>query len=457
MKMTKKRIIYTVIVTLIVVFSSTFAVLMTLERTDYRNYLQGEYSKNMYELIDSVKNIRINLSKSAIVGSREQGIVVFEEIFRNASMANDKLNSLPINQQATGDTTKFLSQVGDFCYTLSKKSTEGKDLSNDDYNNIDMLKDQSFKLEKQLNLLANDIGAGKIKWGEIRRKATGVLAKNGASDSIEEKFKGIQKQVVQYPSLIYDGPFSDNILKINPKINSEKIVSKEDAEKRVKEVIGKNRIEKIVLEGKQGKSYIDTYRFNILIKGRKDKNQNIICEVTKHGGKILYMIDNRSLEVASINAKQAEEKANKYLRSLGYNSMTPKYTLTYDNYIVINYVYKQGDITIYPDQIKIKIALDNGDVIGIEAEKYLIAHEEKRNIQSPKITRQQAQSRVGKRLNINSVKLAIIPTETNKEVLCYEFTGNYKGDNFIVYINSLTGYEQKIIQIINTPNGELTM
>ena len=61
MKITKKRMIYTALVTLIVVFSSTFAILMTLERTDYRNYLQAEYGKSMYDLIDSVQNIRVNL------------------------------------------------------------------------------------------------------------------------------------------------------------------------------------------------------------------------------------------------------------------------------------------------------------------------------------------------------------------------------------------------------------
>ena len=68
-----------------------------------------------------------------------------------------------------------------------------------------------------------------------------------------------------------------------------------------------------------------------------------------------------------------------------------------------------------------------------------------------------AKLKVGKRLKITSWKLAIVPTEANKEALCYEFVGNYNGDNFIVYINAETGYEQRIIQIINTANGELTM
>lgn len=137
--------------------------------------------------------------------------------------------------------------------------------------------------------------------------------------------------------------------------------------------------------------------------------------------------------------------------------MISTYTLRYDNTALICYVYKQNDIIIYPDQIKVKIALDDGSVIGVESEKYLVAHDDNRKIETPKVTEAQAREKVSKRLNVDSVRLAVVPTETNKEVLCYEFSGNYKEESFIVYINALTGYEQRIIQIINTPNGQLTM
>jgi len=86
-----------------------------------------------------------------------------------------------------------------------------------------------------------------------------------------------------------------------------------------------------------------------------------------------------------------------------------------------------------------------------------VSHVEKRKIVAPKITAAKAQEKVGKRLKINKVSLAIIPTETNEEVLCYEFLGSYKEKNFIVYIDASTGYEQRIIEIINTPNGKLTI
>ena len=89
--------------------------------------------------------------------------------------------------------------------------------------------------------MLSDINEGKVKWGEIRKKSTGVFAKVG-DDIVNEKFKGIQKQIVQYPALIYDGPFSDNILEIKPKIMSQKEVSESEAVKIIENIFGKDKI-----------------------------------------------------------------------------------------------------------------------------------------------------------------------------------------------------------------------
>ncbi|MBP2032367.1 germination protein YpeB [Clostridium algifaecis] len=456
MRTFKKSIIYTAIVILIIVFSSTFAVLMTLERNDYRNYLQAEYGKSMYELIDAVKNIRVNLAKAEVVGSREQGIVVFEEIFRYSAIAGDKLHSLPVSQQDISNTSKFLSQVGDFCYNLGSSSSKGVQLTDKDYSNMERLKKESINLEDELSNASNNINQGKVKWGEIRKKVTGVLARNDA-DSAESEFKNIQKQVVQYPALIYDGPFSDNTLEINPKVNSKKEVSQKQAEKVARKTIGNNKISNLKTENLTEKGNIKVYRFTANLKSNNGKKENAICEVSKNGGNILYLINDRVINNSSINMDKAVDTGEKYLIDLGYKGMVPTYTLRYGNEAVISYVYKQNNIIMYPDQIKLKVALDNGEVVGVESEKYLVAHEDSRNIEQPKISLSAAKQRVGKRLRIIGEKLVIIPTENNKEVLCYEFSGNYNEDKFKVYINAYTGYEERIIQIINTPNGQLTM
>lgn len=456
MNVTKKRILYTLIVTLIVVFSATFSILMTLERNDYRNYLQGEYSKNMYDLITNVQNIRINLGKAAIVGSREQKIVVFEEIFRQSTLANTKLHSLPISSETSNATSKFISQVGDFCYTLSVSSSQGKELTDKDYDTIENLKNESYSLESELNKVVEDINQGSVKWGEIRKKISGIYGGKG-EDVLAQKFEGIQKQIAQYPALIYDGPFSDNTIARTPKIESQPVVSDSDAQNIVKGIIGAERIDKIELKSNEGKTSIPSYRYYVTIKGRGKNDPKVICEISKNGGKIIYLLDGRSIGKPTVDAAKSSDIGNSFLNKIGYKNMIPTYVLNYENSSTINYVYKQGDIVMYPDQIKVKIAQDDGSIIGIESEKYLVSHEDARKLPQVKIAQNEARKKVGKKLDIKSVRTTVIPTEANDEALCYEFSGTYKEDSFKVYINTQTGYEQRIIQIINTPNGQLTM
>lgn len=454
MKDSTKRILYTSVVAIIVVFSTTFAILMTLERMDYRHYLQAEYNKNMYQLINSVENIGNNLAKVPVLGSKEQDIVVFDEIFRYSTVANDKLHSLPVAEDKLANTSKFLSQLGDFSYVLGSKVTKGGELSNSEVSQVESLKLQAYNLENQLKSVQNDINSGRVRWGEIRQKASGVLAST-STPSVSDEFKGIQKQAAQYPSLVYDGPFSDNNMKIKPRILSQNKVSVSQAESALKEAIGAKRIQKIERKS-DGNGTIPTYMFNVYITGRSKNQEKLTCEVTKNGGKILSILDNKIAGKPTMDINTAAQVGTKYLNGIGYKNMFSTYVLNYNNVAVISYVGRNGNTLVYPDMIKLKVSMDDGNIVGLEADKYLKSNYN-RTIPTAKITEAKARERVGKRLNIKSVKMAIVPTETNKEVLCYEFSGNYKGDDFIVYIDANTGYETKILQIRNTPNGKLTM
>ncbi len=111
---------------------------------------------------------------------------------------------------------------------------------------------------------------------------------------------------------------------------------------------------------------------------------------------------------------------------------------------------------MYPDLIKVKIALDDGNIYGLDARNYLLAHKE-RKIEEPKLELEEAQKLVSPSLNITSSRLAIIPTEGKNERLCYEFKGEMSQKRFIVYIDAMTGQEADILQIIDTENGSLTI
>ena len=124
--------------------------------------------------------------------------------------------------------------------------------------------------------------------------------------------------------------------------------------------------------------------------------------------------------------------------------------------VTVNYAYEQNGIVVYPDLIKLKIALDNGEILGIETSGYLNSHEE-RNVQDINISMDEAKKTLNPKLEIMSEGMAIIPTKWKTEILCYEFKGKVDDTEFLVYVNAGTGKEENILVILDTPNGTLTM
>ena len=109
------------------------------------------------------------------------------------------------------------------------------------------------------------------------------------------------------------------------------------------------------------------------------------------------------------------------------------------------------------EAIKVKVALDNGEILGIETTGYLNNHIENRDISNIKITEEEAKKDLNTDLEIVSSGLAVIPTEWKSEILCYEFKGKVDDREFLVYINTENGREEDILIITNTPNGTLTV
>ena len=164
---------------------------------------------------------------------------------------------------------------------------------------------------------------------------------------------------------------------------------------------------------------------------------------------------NREVTAEVISQEEADQKAKEYLEQKGFGNMKETYYLKQSGIVTINYAYVQDDVIMYPDLIKVKVALDNGEILGIETTGYLNSHTE-RKLEAPKVTVEEAKESLNKDLTIESEELAIIPTEWKTEVLCWEFEGNVEGLDFIVYVNAETGKEEDILIITNTPNGTLT-
>ena len=214
------------------------------------------------------------------------------------------------------------------------------------------------------------------------------------------------------------------------------------------------QIEEITLNGISENGNIPSYDFYVKLK-ENDKNNDATISISKKGAHIVMANYNRNVEAEILTNEQANEIGLQFLNYLGVKSMKETYFLKQSGIITINYAYEQNGVIVYPDLIKLKIALDNGEILGIETTGYLNSHYE-RNITEPKISKDDAKKTINKNLEITSERLAIIPTEFQTEVFCWEFKGKVDGTEFLVYINADNGREEDILVILNTPDGTMT-
>lgn len=450
------RHMLSLVVTLVTVIAVLGLYTYKRER-QFRQTAENNYNMAFFELVSYVENVETYLAKSLISSTPEHGAETLTHVWREANLAQSYLARLPMDSQELANTSKFLNQVSDYSFSLSRKNINNQNLTEDDFNNLKELHTYSVDLENTLNQLSADINDGRIKWGELTNKGSSIFLTQ-VSNISKDSFDNLEENFHEYSGLIYDGAFSEHMTSVEKKGLTGEEISEEEAKKIATDFIGNDRVGEINSNGVSEDTDIPSYDFSI--KAKNDKKEIITVSVSKKGGHIIFMNYNRNVEAESISQERADEIGKNFLNSKGFPNMKETYYLKQNGVVTINYAYNQkstnGDVVVYPDLIKVKVALDNGEILGIETTGYLNSHYE-RNIPVAKITKEKAKENLNKSLQIESEGMAIIPTKFKTEILCWEFKGKVDDTEFLVYINVQTGAEEDILVIKNTPNGTLTM
>lgn len=421
---------------------------------DLRQKLDNQYNRAFYDMVGYVNNVEVLLMKSLITSTPEKTVSILQEAWRQANLAQENLGQIPVSQHVLANTSKFLTQVGDFSYTINSQTLYRKEINDEQYETIKKLYGYANSLQTGLSDLQNKISGGRIKWGDLSRKGTPFFKKT-STNMPQEQFADIDKTFQEYPTLIYDGPFSDHLTNKQPVGLTGDDLNSEQAKETIMNFFGKDKVRQINDKGKNDSEPIKTYTYEVLFKDKPD-SETASVDVTQKGGHILWMLHERPVPESSLEIDEVKEAGRKFLESRGYENMVDTYYLKEDNTATVNYAYKQGDVVVYPDLIKLKIALDNGEILGFEGKGYISSHT-KREIPQVKFTKEQARSLITSKMEISDYNLALIPTNYKTEIFTHEFKGSLDNHDFLVYINAENGQEERILIIVNTPNGILTM
>lgn len=413
-----------------------------------KNLVQDEYNKSMYLAVSYINNVEVDLAKLLVTSTPKMSAVTLADIWKQANLAKECLEQIPVGQNSMANASKYLTQVSDFSYTLMKQNISDIKLTEEEYEKLKHIYEDSSKLSSNMSDIYDDLNAGRIKWDELEKIGNEKLPDNDISNSISEVGKTFQN----YEGLIYDGAFSDHLLSSEPKFLSQKEISEDDAKKYIEEVIlNDEKIEKIEFKG-ESNGKIELYNFDVTL----DSKQKRTISITKNDCKLYLMIGDKKVKEQNISVDEAKKRGMEFLNKLGIDNMIETYYQKTENMIVINYAATQDGVILYPDLIKVKISLDDGKVYGVEAAGYIFNHTTRNNLK-PSISQEKAKSILNSSLEIISSDMALIPTESNSEILTYEFKGKIDNREFLIYINADNAREEKVLLVIDNKNGVLTM
>lgn len=424
-----------------VLVAAVFAVKARQDLKRYRLEVQNNYSRSLDGLNSSINNISLILEKAEYVTTAKQLSQMSAQLLTEAENAKNALAELP-----AGDNldiiNRFLSQVGNYAMAVSKSLVSGEEPSGDYAQNIAVLKNTAQKISEAVgnSSIAYDNPSA---WADdLDNKLEEAVDKDslaGALDTLEDSLS-------DYPTLVYDGPYSDHILEKEPlMLKNAAAVTEDEALKKAAET-AECEADKLSLDGTaEGK--IPAYRFS---------GENISVTVSRSGGYAVYMRKSREIGDYVLEHAQAVEKAKRYLERIGMGGFTETYYFTDEGVCVINFAYLDGKTVCYTDLVKVGVAMDTGEIMLYEASGYLTNHTD-RAFETAAVSAEEAAKTVSDRLKIRETSLALIPTKGGGEKRCYEFVClTEDGREILVYINAVTKEEEDILILLKSDGGTLT-
>lgn len=427
---------------LILVLFSAF-VINAQKASELSRQLNADAERSLSTLEACMSSINTNLTKGLYANTTPMLSSMAISLTRDAASAKNSLSSLPLSDTQLDNMLKFLSQVGAFVSTLDRKLSLGESITSEERNQLKQLIDVSQKLLSELDTITQGVEDGSVSF----KQAGSTLQKSAdQSVQIDSAFGDAEQTLTDYPTLIYDGPFSDHILNQTPKtLEGKSDISKEKALEIASDFIGADK--STLRFDSETNGVIETYNFFV---------DSINISVCKKGGAVLYLLGSSSAGESVITPEQAVENAKNFLRAKGYENMKESYYSTQDGICTVNFAYENEGVICYPDLIKLSVSLETGNIISFDARGYIMNHTDRPPVQS-KISEDEAKMSVSDYLTVMSSRLAVIPTDYKTEKTAYEFHCKTPDEQeVLVYIDVLTAKEDDILLLLYSDGGILT-
>ena len=401
--------------------------------------LGAQRQQALADVVSAMADLEVNLTKLMLASGASQSVSLLGETALLARHVETGLSQLPMRYEGASDAMKFVGQVGQYALALAVRLSDGSMLSNEDERQLAGMLGACQALNAHLVSVGERIYTEPVE-------AVSAIDGDGAMSWAEEAIAG--ESAIEYPSLIFDGPFSDARAQGQPKGLTGERVTREMAREAAARYAGVDvsRVRDAADSGGQFEAFGFT--------AQTDAGA-LSVQITGMGAHLLWMMPEQAAYMERLSEEECLRCAQEYLIQTGFGEMEPCFVQRYDGMVVANFAAVQDGVLLYPDQVKLQVSMESGAVVGAECMQFLMNHTQRVGL-VPTVSEQEAREALSVRLTVLSSRLCVIP-DGDRERLCWGFEGSYAGTVYWAFVDANTGEAAQILQVADTQDGELAL
>ncbi|MCO1601494.1 PepSY1/2 domain-containing protein [Desulfosporosinus nitroreducens] len=421
---------------------------------EYRIAAENNNRRALNDFASHLDQVETDMAKGNVASNPAQKILYLSQVSSKSDAALKDFAQIPAQQTGLSYVGQFLTQSGDFTRTMAQRIAGGGTISAEEEKTLSDMHERLMPVNQQVQDLILRMDTEKLVWTDPdpslrQRLGLGTQVAEAAADGSEAPSKSVRSGLDQLdaslqklPPFSYTGEYATRVVE-KPLGLPAGDVTRDQSLERAREFLNKAGYADASPEfAGESQGPLGGYIWNF---------KESYLEVSRQGGVITLYRDQRSIEPKTLSVEEASNKAKAVLQSLGWQLAITS-SEEFGSYVQFDAVVEKDGVRIYPDKVRLMIALDNGQLVGFDASPFYAFHHERTF--PTKLTMEQAVRKLRLNFQVLESRLAVIAKSGNQEVYCYEFRGRYQGEEYLIYLNASNGAEEKIQRIIKTPRGE---
>lgn len=385
----------------------------------YRRQTAYDATRAFEETVGGIERLSHSLEKSLYAADGGMCGKVCAAICADARAAETAMAALPFSTVELEQVRGFLGLTGDYAYTLCREAAE-QGFTGEQRAALQAMADTAAELAEAVRRMQGDLSSGAVIMDSRERQVVNV--------GVEQELRKLSGELQRYETaftplepLHYDGRYTAREKAEEPPVDEEEA----------------RRLAAVALELRQEELEPAAQYAG---QARRSYRSGTRTAVVSAAG-LETLTDSRLVSEARLSEEEGQQKAEAFLRRLGYEELRLSESHASGALLRLRYVSGAEDVSHLDRAALLTVALDDGTIYAFDAGG--LAGEPAES-EWP-LSEEEARALLPEGLEAESARKVTLKSAGGRSLPCWELTcADAAGKSVTLYLNAETGKQQEI-------------